>query len=235
MLPDGRVLLGSDSSASTALYNPGTNTWTTAATKYHNASSDEESWTLLPDGTVLTVEVVSGINEAQKYIPAENRWVSAGAPPQSLFGGAEIGPGVLLPDGRAFFLGASGHTAFYTPPANVDDPGTWQSGPDLPNGLKGFDTPAALLPNGKVLLVAATGYSPPGSFFEYDPVANTFNAIGAPTPLFTHTALPASGSGNTPNALVPGPAGGHALDACRAQWGQYPYGIDIVRRQGRGV
>ncbi|MBV9127735.1 MAG: hypothetical protein JO117_06565, partial [Verrucomicrobia bacterium] len=90
----------------------------------------------------------------------------------------EIGPAVLLPDGRVFCVGATNHTAIYTPPADPHDAGTWATGPGFPNvngqmiGAK--DAPACLLPNGNVLLVGGPvdgqrdSYLAPTYFFEFD-------------------------------------------------------------------
>src|SRR5690349_22058606 len=55
VLPDGKLLLGSIMDNNTAIYDPVTNNWVAAATK-NNSASSEETWTLLPDQTVLTVD-----------------------------------------------------------------------------------------------------------------------------------------------------------------------------------
>ena len=102
---------------------------------------------------------------------------------------SEIGPALLLPDGRVFCVGGTGHTALYTPPANPANPGTWASGPDFPENppgqlMKANDAPGCLLPNGNVLCTAgiagASGFASPTSFFEYDPTANTLTAVPNP-------------------------------------------------------
>ena len=66
MLPDGRLLLGSIGTNRTAIYDPDNNTWVLAANK-QNPSSSEETWTLLPDETILSVDC-QGHPGAQKYI-----------------------------------------------------------------------------------------------------------------------------------------------------------------------
>ena len=74
--------------------------------------------------------------------PAGNTWVNGGTLPgrtSSRSRRREIGAGVLLNDGRAFFAGATNHTALYTPPAIATDPGTWTAGPDFPNDAVGPD------------------------------------------------------------------------------------------------
>ena len=184
VLPDGRVLVGSIDSTDTAIFDPVSETWTSAASK--DDSSSEETWVLLPDETVLAVEC-SGHPKAEKYVIAADEWVSAGTVPIELVQSSsiEIGPGMALPDGRAFFAGATGHTALYTPPPIANQPGTWTVGPDFPSGLEAKDAPGCLMPNGKVLLIASPAgeggsYPGPTHFFEFDPQANTMTAVADP-------------------------------------------------------
>jgi len=194
VLPDGRLLLGSIEDTSTAIYDPATGTWTPGANK--DDTSSEETWTLLPDETVLTVECAAH-PRAEKYVAPAERWVSAAQTPVDLVQASsiEIGPALLMPDGKVFAIGATGHTAIYTPPAIADQPGTWTTGPDFPvdsngNLMGAKDAPACLLPSGNVLCVAGPagqGGSFPGpmQFFEFDgtslnPVANPPNSNGPP-------------------------------------------------------
>jgi hypothetical protein len=180
VLTDGRWLIGSITSVATAIYDPRTNTWSPGPNK--DDASSEETWTLLPDGSVLTVECVNH-PRSEKYVAHQNRWVTAGLVPVDLVqaSSTEIGPAVLMADGRVFAIGATGHTAIYAPPANAADPGSWIAGPDLPKDANGIqliakDAPACLLPNGRVLCVVsplAEGVGPkdypgPSYFFEFD-------------------------------------------------------------------
>jgi hypothetical protein len=80
----------------------------------------------------------------------------------------ELGPGILRPDGTVFYTGANscgaGHTAIYD-----SDFGTWTPGPDFPDSLDIADGPAALEPNGKVLLMASPLiFKSPSTFLEWD-------------------------------------------------------------------
>jgi hypothetical protein len=106
----------------------------------------------------------------------------------------EIGPAILMPDGRVFWTGATGHTAIYLPPLHPTQPGTWSPGPDFPVSgghlMRAFDAPACLLPNGSVLCAVGplnAGWSgPPMEFFEFDgallhAVPNPASAAGEPT------------------------------------------------------
>jgi hypothetical protein len=191
VLADGRVLLGSILTTSTALYDPASNAWWPSGNK--DDRSDEETWTLLPDGTVLAVEC-DNHPKAEKYLPSQNRWVSAGTLPVELVQASshEIGPAILMADGRVLALGATGHTALYSRPPSPDLPGTWLPGPDLPPDTNGVqlitkDAPAALLPNGRVLCVTSPlaegtepkGYPGPSYFFEFD--GHAFTPIAAPS------------------------------------------------------
>ena len=191
VLPDGTVLAGFITGPETFIYNPSTNVWTQTGTKLRNDPSDEETWLKLPDGSILSYDIFSsvssGVGHAQRYIPSQGIWVDAGTVPvplSSSLEGFELGGAELLPDGRAFFLGATGNTAFYTPSTN-----TWTAGPVIPNGLVCADAPAAMLPNGHVLFGAApaavtdpvTGLTndilPPTTIFEFDPVAGTYTDV----------------------------------------------------------
>ena len=132
VLPDGRFLVGQVLSKKTAIYDPATNAWTAAANKINTVG--EESWSLLPDGTIHAVDCSNPPN-AEKYVIAADQWVAAGATPQVLVDSiSEIGASVLLPDGRLFVIGATGFTAIYTPPPIANQAGTWAQGPVDPAG-----------------------------------------------------------------------------------------------------
>ena len=190
VLADGRALIGNINTSQTAFFDPATGTFSAGPNK--NDRCAEESFVLLPDGTVLAVDCTA-IPNAEKYLPSSNEWVSAGTTPSTLPQAcpnivAEIGPTVVLPDGNALAIGATGDTAIYVPPANPSDPGTWQPGPTITDGsgntLHPIDAPAVLLPNGRVLLAASPSppcsFPGPTSFFEYDPAANSLTAVSPP-------------------------------------------------------
>ena len=191
VLPDGRVMVGYIFDSRCAIYDPVVNIWTAAANKL-DASSSEESWTLLPDQTIMTVDC-PGHPATQKYVIAANQWISCGNTPFDLVEAAsiEIGPAVLLPDGRIFAIGATNHSALYTMPPNSNQPGTWTNGPTfpLPAGVAALgakDAPACLLPNGLVLCVAGPvdgvsgDYLSPTYFFEFNPSTNSLSPITNP-------------------------------------------------------
>ncbi len=178
LLPDGRFLLGNLDDSRTAIFNPATNTFSAGPTKRDDSS--EESWVLMPDGTVVTVHTDAS-RTTEKYVLASNSWVDAGTTPFLLpeISSKEIGAGVLLPNGRAFFIGATNQTALYTMPVNPADPGVWTAGPTFPNDANGAmtgakDAPACLLTNGRVLCAVGPvdgvsgNFLTPTYFYEYD-------------------------------------------------------------------
>src|SRR5579884_358287 len=75
VLTNGRVLLGDISLNRASVWDPSTNTWTPTGPKEDRSS--EETWVLLPDGSVLTAECDNHPN-AERYAPDTNTWVSAG-------------------------------------------------------------------------------------------------------------------------------------------------------------
>ena len=191
VLADGRLLLGSFDSSESAVFDPQTRTWQAGGTKTDSCS--EETFTLLPNGNVLTVEC-SNPPFAEQYIPSSNTWVSAGSTgvtlPQSCPGlVSEIGPALMLPDGRLFAVGATGNTALYTPDPDPTKAGTWTNGPTLTdsqgNTSYPMDVPAVLLPNGKVMVLGAPGppcnYPAPTTVFLYDPASNAATVIPGPS------------------------------------------------------
>ncbi len=195
VLPDGRLLLGSINTTNTAIFDPSSRSFTIIGGK--NDVSSEETWTLISDGTVVTAEC-SAHSRAEKFVAATEQWVSAGTTASDLVESTsiEIGPAILLPDGRLFAIGATGHTGLYTKPAMSTQPGVWSDGPTFPlennQQLIAKDAPAALLPNGHVLCAVGpaggcaagyAGYCPPTYFFEYDPTAPVPNSLTrAPSP-----------------------------------------------------
>jgi len=191
VLPDGRFMIGSIADSKIAVFDPGTWKWKDVSAKGW-VSSTEESWVLLRDGSVLTVDCYQAPNKAERYLPAQDRWVPAGSPVHNLVNAttSEIGPGLLLADGRAFFIGATGRTGLYTP-ATRHHPQSWAAGPDpLVNGqhIDGGDAPAVLMPNGQVLFAGGPISGTPAAtyFFEFDPVLDAVKPAQSPPNAKTH-------------------------------------------------
>ena len=171
----------------TYIYSPSANTWTATGTKLRGDQSDEESFVKLPDNSILSYDVfaspASGTGHAQRYLPSTKTWVDAGTVPVPLTNGTtlgyELGPGFLLPDGRALFIGANGNTTFYTESTN-----TWTTGLAIPAGLGMDDAPGAELPDGKILLIADTPlFNGPSRIYEFDPVAGTYTDLTSSLPV----------------------------------------------------
>src|SRR5271169_2654453 len=113
MLADGRFLLGSFNGNSTFLRDPATGNWAAAGVKGAKGDSgSEETWVLMPDSTVVVPQCSNAPN-AEMYIVSQDQWTGDGAVKANIVEAAsiEVGPGLLLPDGRAFFVGATGSTA----------------------------------------------------------------------------------------------------------------------------
>ncbi len=192
VLPDGRLMIANPFDNTAAVLNPTNLTWSSIGTGKVDGN-DEEGWTLLPDGTVLTVDVGNSPN-AEKFVPSTNSWISAGTLPQSLVDASsgEIGPAVLLANGTVFATGATSHNAIYTPGATPSDPGSWASAPDWPsvNGAQTHiaDGPACLLTNGKVLCCTSPGlFTAPDYFFEFDG-SNLNQVQGSPRAMVAHSS-----------------------------------------------
>jgi hypothetical protein len=191
VLPNGKMMLANCCTVQQAILSSlSPVTWTTTGAGKFDVN-DEEGWTLLPSGKVLTVDAYvfaynpSGTN-SEIYTPSTGTWASAGSTIKQLWdscGGStgasyEVGPSVLRPDGTVIWTGANGcgagHTAIYHT-ANA----TWTAGPDFAPGLDIADGPAALLPSGNVLLDTSPGIFGTGSkFYEWD--GTTMNLTTAP-------------------------------------------------------
>src|SRR5262249_23717948 len=145
VLTDGRVLFGAITSNQTAVWDPINSTWTNAGTAFGTQANskfgncNEETWTLLPDGSVMTVNTkapaaAGGRNisppSAERYIPPTDVGQQPTALPDAIplttatdnttnpptpAVAFEIGPAIFLASGKLIALGATGHTAIYDP------------------------------------------------------------------------------------------------------------------------
>jgi hypothetical protein len=170
LLGDGTYMLANCCNTDEVTLNVKTMKYTTTG-KDKADDDDEEGWTLLPTGQVLTVDTWDPPNTE---ILTSGTWATAGDTPETLpdTSSKEMGPQMLRPDGTVFAVGANsaGYTAVYTIAT-----GKWSEGPTLP-APKGSTThydeadgPAALLPDGNVLLATSPGvFNTPVQFFEFD-------------------------------------------------------------------
>lgn len=187
VMPDGAFFLGDKLHRRFASLDPKTLQWTAVPATGKNDFNAEEGWTLMPDGSVLAIDVKNH-PQSERFDPATLTWKSLGSTIADLqeppFGGCvryppknkcyyppgEIGPAMLMPDGTVFATGGhhsgAGHTAIYTPGRG------WAAGPDFPDGDAAGDDFAALLPNGHALIEGNSGtlYEWDGSALTAEPV-----------------------------------------------------------------
>jgi hypothetical protein len=194
MLADPFYNLISPPDAPAATLNATTLAWTqTGAGK--SDSNNQEGWTLLPNGKVLTVDVYVGTHpypatptNSEIFDPSTGNWSTAGSTIHSLTDPVnfQIGPAILMPNGNVFAVGDDGNTSIYN-----SSTGGWAVGPTLPMGPGGegqlgcMDAPAALLPNGNVLLAASPinpVYNAPTYFYEFNGSAFTLTATTTNAP-----------------------------------------------------
>jgi hypothetical protein len=197
VLPNGTVIGTYLNDVQNFIYHPATNNWTAAANKLNGDPTAEEGLVKLPDGSLLCYEIQGTQPQtAMRYVPQLNQWFPAGSVPVRLDsdGGntgivPELGPGFLLPNGKVLWIGASNHTAIYTPPTTLTGTGSWVAGPDIPNNLGAFDAPGCVLPNGDVLFIGGVqdgnNFPPPTTVFEYSPSTNAITQVAVPTALQT--------------------------------------------------
>jgi len=185
VLADGTFLLAAccGSPDVDALFDATNLTWTsTGAPNAGDLYQDEQGYTLLPNGNVLTVDIWTGCapsegpcngqnpTNAEQYNPTTGIWSSAGNTVVSLVdpyacGQFEIGPAPLRPDGTVVQFGGNTGCTGDADPTGIYNSNTeiWIAGPNIPEvcGSNGTtqcnleDSPAAVLPNGNILFAAS--------------------------------------------------------------------------------
>ena len=187
LLPNGDVLITPvfpSQPGYTTIYHVATNTWSQGPKLFRGTSADEQTFVKLADDSLLTID---SNTTSERYIPSLNKFINDGAVPVPMYDSqTEIGGGMLLADGRVFFVGATGNTALYTP-TGTTAPGTWVAGPTLPvvagAQLGQDDAPIAMLRDGRILIAAGPSgtYNGPTHFYTFNPTTNTLSAVtGAP-------------------------------------------------------
>jgi hypothetical protein len=224
VLADGRVFLGAANSAAypltkrTAIWDPTDNSWIEAGLEFGKVGSTtktdpfrEESWALLPDGSVLA-PAVQNTPQAQRYVPSLDQWVDCNPSPVNLaittLNGVQVmetGGIVTLPSGAAFVVGGAGQTAVFTPGPNATDLGSWTQGPAFPKDtttnpswptLTALDSPTCLLPSGKVVLLAGSAEPTDNDYFSSFPVVLEYDPSSNATTLPQLDAQPTFPTGN---------------------------------------
>ncbi len=133
VLANGRFLLGAKLTRRQALLDPKTLTWLPVQSDGKADHNAEEGWTLMPDGSILTVDVYNAPH-SERYLPSSTgltgEWISDGSTVANLKftwttgpdahkipfkhdghtyyykPAGEIGPALLRPDGTVFATGA---------------------------------------------------------------------------------------------------------------------------------
>lgn len=199
ILPDGRVMFSpvNGNQRKTVIWNPDDNTFINGPST--NESTNEAVWIKLPDNSILTIPKNSFNSE--RYIPATNTWQYDGVVPIFAYSpcASETGGAVMLPDGRAYFIGGDTACAYYTPTGDATN-GTWTAAPPIPNLQAAPDAAAAMMKNGNVLMCLSntitqcgpTIFPSPASFYEFDYSAGVNGE-------YTQVLAPAAGNVNTIN------------------------------------
>lgn len=190
MLADGTFMFGPSGNGSTrntdqqqvALLNLSTLTWKIIDSTGRTGMNPEAGFNLLPNGKILTIPTnVPDLKIAEILDITTGTWTSQPLPVSLIDpatagkGGnnAEIGPSMLMPDGRLFAEGSNSNTAIYDTKS-----GTWSAGPSMPvvDGKvdTAIDAPNAILPSGRVLMELSPinpergDSAPPAHFFIFD-------------------------------------------------------------------
>ncbi len=182
ILPNGKMMMANCCTTQEAILTLSgtTATWANTGTGKFDWN-DEEGWTMLPGGKILTVDtyVSGGCCKLgyQIYDPTTGAWTTPSnntivnlVDPVHL----ELGPAPLLPNGTVFAAGATTNNAIYDPKN-----GTWAVAPKFGGTLDAADAPSAVLPSGNALFDTSPGVFNNGSkFFEWD--GTTLNPTTAP-------------------------------------------------------
>jgi len=189
ILPDGDFLLGEKFTKEMAELNPKTLKWKNLKSKGKNDFNAEEGWTLMPDGTILTVDVLDN-PQSEDYDAKTGKWTSLGSTvvnlqgPQNCCGNCipygkhdqkcydppgEIGPALLMPNGSVFATGAT-HTGFSVAYTAIYTPGSgWAAGPEFPNNDQAADSFGSLQIDGDPLIEGNSG-----ELYDYNPGTGDF-------------------------------------------------------------
>jgi uncharacterized repeat protein (TIGR03803 family) len=203
VLADGSFLLSNCCDKDLVLFDEAKLTWSSVGGGGKFDSNSEENWTLLPNGDILTVDGYIGTKScgtnSERFLPDSFEWVGAGSTIGELSGCGgsipthEAPTQILRPNGTVAAFGATASLASKNLPVHtaVYDALTqkWAAGPNMPVISKVnytmADAPAAILPDGDVLIAASPGiwkpgktggYPPPTHFFIFD--GKAFTQVG---------------------------------------------------------
>jgi uncharacterized protein YjdB len=185
LLDGGKVLQACVGSGTrhTRLWDPATNTYSLGPDCLR--TNNEAPWLKLPDNSIVFIDNYATTSE--RYIPATNTWINDGTVPVDVYDpyGDEAGSAFMLPNGKGFFIGSSGHNALYTPTGTLA-PGTWTAAADIPGPSGTPDAASAMMVTGNVLLAVSPlptsgdHFPSPTTFYEYNYLTNSFTLVGTP-------------------------------------------------------
>jgi hypothetical protein len=198
LLQNGRVLVVGGGNSSSQIYDPTSNTWSSAGgiggqRSYHSA-------TLLPGGKVLIAggsdQSGKTINSAILYDPSTGAYSNTG----NMTVSRDFHTATPLPDGTVLIAGgrtSSGSGYMYQASAEIYDPtkGTFAAVGAMGSARYGHS--AIVLSNGQVLVAGGASTAAIASAELYDPVAGVFSSTSAltlTTPRQYFTAMPFYGS-----------------------------------------
>jgi hypothetical protein len=193
ILQDGTYVLTNINTRNMEALNPTTGVFTARNPTGKLDINDEENWSILYDGSILTVNAWL-VSSFERYAPSTNTWGNSGATPVNLAdtGGLpvanskEVGPCSLRPDNKLVcFSGNSlGQNAIYDPSANTWSHTASMDFPAAPGGghFAMADGGAASLPNGNILVMASpvtntSTFNAPSHFYEMSLSTNTLSAV----------------------------------------------------------
>jgi hypothetical protein len=103
VFPDGRIIIGALLTGDCLIYDPSSNNWST--TGGQSGRTNEETWILLPDNTILAPQCFAPYG-SQKYIISMGVWQDEGSLPVTIVDPVihEMGPGMLLYNGKVIFF-----------------------------------------------------------------------------------------------------------------------------------
>jgi hypothetical protein len=180
-------------STSYALFNTTGRVWLTQPGQFKNDPNDEESWTLEPNGQLLTVDTWLPPT-TELFTPSSQNWSFAGNTVKSPINSpaAETGPAVEMPGGNTLVVGAGTSPDIAPAKCTTNKPAPtalydyaarrWVKSPAIPTigGLQygSADGPGSILPDGNVLFdVSPCVFNAPIAFFQYNASSNTLSPV----------------------------------------------------------
>ncbi len=239
LLPSGKVLVAgglvlpfpAPSLASTELYDPATNRWSSAAPMIE--SRTRQTATLLRDGRVLivgglTVMLQDGglfpsqLTSAEIYDPKADRWSPTAPTDEHRLGHTAT----LLPDGRVLVAGGQADSGTFLKSTEIYDPiqDRWISA--APMAAARFGHVATLLADGDVLVAGGLGDEPNAlnialtSAEIYDPRTNLWVSVASMAEFHAADTATALRSGNVLVLGAPGQSRAEVYDLARNRWTQ---------------